>query len=396
MLNEAYRILDKIYREKAYVGIALNQGLQEVSEGERAAVTQTVYGVLEKSAMLDYAIGCLCPKRPKPAITVLLRIGLYRLFYGDMPSYAAVNSTVDLAKEVGKGAQAGFINAVLKGWENVPIPKDEDLRLLYYTGKPLWYIRAMKHDYPQDYRKILSATPPIETHVRGQIERGRRTPYGAYVGNNVLRRADPRSFAVQSLGSCAIADAVGVKDGDNVLDACAAPGGKAVNLAGQAKCMVTACDIHPHRVDLIARYASKYRADNVTAICADATEYHAQWEGRFDRVLADVPCSGTGVVFSKPDILLEPPNLDTLHPLQDQILANVSRYVKQGGTLVYSTCSLLKCENDERVAAFLSAHDFTAELIMPKVPFVKTTYGVQLLPDRSDTEGFYYAVLRKN
>jgi len=394
MLKHVYNVLDQVYRKGAYVGIALNEELSTLT-ADKPAITQTVYGVLDTNAALEYYLSKLCAKRPKPAIVILLKIGLYRLLYTQTPPYAAVSETVNLTKAVGKGAQSGFVNAVLKGYESVAIPKDEEEKLVVYSGKPSWYVRAVKADYPDCFQDILYARPTALTHVRGLKGVGTPTPYGAYVDAAQMKKVDLSKVSVQGVGSCAVVEAVGVRDGERVLDACAAPGGKTVAMASSADCAVTSCELHPHRAALIEAYVKKRRLKNVSVVQCDSTLYRAEWESAYDRVLCDVPCSGSGVVFSKPDILLNEPDLAALTELQGAILSNVSRYVTVGGTLVYATCSLLRAENDGVVARFLQEHpDFQKQDFVFRIDGAKTDCGRQILPSET-TEGFYAAVLKR-
>lgn len=393
MLRHVYNVLSRVYREGAYVGIALNHELASCG-AEGPAVTSAVYGVLEHDASLEYYISVLCATRPKPAVRVVLKIGLWQLLYGSAPDYAAVNGTVNLVKEIGKSAQAGFVNAVLKRYGTVPVPSDERTKLMLYTSKPMWYIDRVLADYPDCGRDVLYAAPRTDTHIRG-IAEGERTPYGSYINLRALKDRDPSSYTVQSLGSCAVAGALGARDGDRILDACAAPGGKSVFLAESADCRVTSCDLHPHRVELIRAYASR-RGVSLDARVQDATAFRPEWEGAFDRVLADVPCSGSGVVWSKPDVLLGTPDLASLNAVQAGILGNVSRYVKSGGILEYATCSLFSAENEAIASAFLSSHrDFTEVRVDFPLRVLRRSVGYQLLPTVSDTEGYYVVKFKR-
>ena len=159
---------------------------------------------------------------------------------------------------------------------------------------------------------------------------------------------------------------------------------------------VTACDLHAHRVELIRAYTERMRVSNVLPVQADSCVFRPEWESAFDGVLCDVPCSGSGTLSENPDIALREPDFKSLNADQKNILANCSRYVKTGGALYYSTCSLLKEENDGIVGEFLKAHsEFAREEIISPLDYVKTKFGLQFLPDTAVGAGFYVSKMRR-
>ncbi len=181
------------------------------------------------------------------------------------------------------------------------------------------------------------------------------------------------------------------------LDACAAPGGKSVLLSGKCD-HVTACELHPHRVSLIESYGKRMGVGNVDAVQKDSSLFDPAWENTFDGILCDVPCSGLGTVAENPDLALRKCEEDLigLGRVQLAILANCARYLKKGGVLYYSTCSVLPSENDGIVRKFLEAAvGYTAEETDCPLPHEKTAYGLQFLPDTAYGAGFYVAKLRR-
>ena len=202
-------------------------------------------------------------------------------------------------------------------------------------------------------------------------------------------------YTFQSVGSIAICGVV--EPCENMFDACAAPGGKSVLLAG--KCArVTASELHAHRVSLIESYAARMGTGNVTAVQADSTLFRPEWENAFDGVLCDVPCSGFGTVTENPDLPLgkTAESVAGLTPTQRAILENCARYVKRGGHLYYSTCSLFSEENDGIVAPFLAAHpEYVCCEAQSPLAHEKTACGLQFLPDTAYGAGFYIAKMRK-
>ncbi|MDE6850485.1 MAG: 16S rRNA (cytosine(967)-C(5))-methyltransferase, partial [Clostridia bacterium] len=184
---------------------------------------------------------------------------------------------------------------------------------------------------------------------------------------------------------------------ERILDACAAPGGKSVALSKKCK-QVIACELHEHRTQLIRDYAQRMGAENVTAVTADSSVFNKEFENAFDAVLCDVPCSGTGVTGENPDIKLNrrEEDIPSLNKIQSAILNNCARYVKSGGALYYSTCSVLPEENDSIAVGFLQSHpDF--ELKIPSSPLAhkQTAYGLQFLPHLSLGAGFYLTAFIK-
>ena len=218
------------------------------------------------------------------------------------------------------------------------------------------------------------------------------TPFkGVHIFKNFVRdeRFLSGDYTFQSVGSVAICNLIAPCE--KLLDACAAPGGKSVLLSKKCK-EVTASELHPHRVELINSYTSRMHVENVTAVQADSTVFNPEFDGAYDAVLCDVPCSGTGVINENPDIKLfrKEEDIASLNKTQLAILENCSRYVKAGGTLYYSTCSVLPEENDSIVYSFLQKHPEYA-LTIPESPLAHriTKFGLQFLPHISIGAGFF-------
>ena len=229
-----------------------------------------------------------------------------------------------------------------------------------------------------------------KTHVKTPID-------GNYIFENFVRDEgfDMGDYTFQSVGSIAICDCV--SPCDSLLDCCAAPGGKSVLLA--AKCgHVTSFELHEHRVELITQYKRRMGVENITELQKDSAAFDEKYEEKFDAVLCDAPCSGYGTISENPDIKLfrKKEDFAALAKTQAAVLDTCSRYVKTGGALYYSTCSVFGCENDEIVGAFLKKHgEYTLEPLDSPLPHDKITYGLQFLPDRAYVAGFYVAKLVK-
>ena len=207
---------------------------------------------------------------------------------------------------------------------------------------------------------------------------------------------DKGIYTFQSIGSVAICDMVG--NGNALLDACAAPGGKSVNLADKFD-TVTSFELHEHRVELIKDYARRMNKTNITVVCKDSSIYDEEYSEKFDAVLCDVPCSGYGVIKDNPDIKLRRTegDVEKISETQLKILETCSRYVKRGGYLYYSTCSVFKSENESVCLEFLRKHaDFAECETEPKLNHLKMKAGVSFLPDLSFGAGFYFCKFKKS
>lgn len=411
----AYRCIDDVYRKKSFSGVGLNKILSGLSPSDKPLTAKLVYGVIDKSIFLTYIIRQYA-KTVKPSVLPILQIGAYCLYFLSIPDAVAVNESVELAKAAGKGGAGGFVNAVLKNIAknktDIRYPSDKIQRLSVLYSYPQWAVRRLIEDYGEETAgQIISFEPKSDFYhirnnpyilTRAELEKqlaGNGVEYkksdGGFFVKGALNGVDKKAFVIQSLSSIFVCMASGVKKGDRILDLCAAPGGKSVFCA-QLGAEVTACDIHPHRVSLIEKYAASLNV-KLSARINDATVFNKEFENAFDIVLCDVPCSGFGVVSSKPDIKLFKTDaaISSLAQTQKKILETACRYVRRGGRLVYSTCTLFKAENGDVVNEFLSAHgNFAVEEICLDYPKIKEGY-LQFLPHRDGTDGFFIALLKR-
>lgn len=402
-LCDPYFILTKVYCG----GKFLKQAIAEtpIEPLNKARTVKICYGVLEKDVYLDYIIGANAKKSPKAAIKIILKTALYMLEFMQKHDYMVVDYAVELTKKLGKEGAAGFVNAFLRSYKLPPLPESAVERISLECSAPLWLAKKLKRSYKNEATEILSTA---SEGVCVRFERGaerylegphKKTPFeNVYLFPNFVR--DEGFFAgdytFQSVGSVAICSAI--CGGESLLDACAAPGGKSVLLSKKFK-NVTACELHAHRVELINSYSARMGASNVTAVQADSSVYNPEFGEKFDAVLCDVPCSGTGVINENPDIKLfrKESDIESLNEIQLKILENCSRYVKKGGTLYYSTCSVLPEENDSIACKFLELHPEYA-LTIPVSPLEnrKTNFGLQFLPHISLGAGFYLTAFKKS
>ena len=394
--------LTKIYRDNAYLHIVLK-------ENTNKRVKKLVMGVLEKHYELHYIADTLADKPIKSNCKTLFLLATYAFRHMNEPKNAVIKELTEALDEAGKGALKGFSVAYvnkLDGWTFCLPPKSDKRYAEVKYNLPAWLVGMYKKEFPDTFEAIINAKEYPFTHVRlgkntteedlkKACHDAVKTEVGYFVKKN--KETDLMSFLgkITYMGytSALVAEAVHPEKGQTVLDCCAAPGGKAVALA-QKGALVTACDVHPHRVDLIRDYAERMKV-GIDVFVSDATVHNAKWREKFDIVLADVPCSGFGVIGKKRDVVLNRTYDDLLRlsALQDDILENVSRYVKPGGVLVYSTCTVFSKENGDVTGAFLHRHP---EFKKEKIDLPMANDGeIRFLPDGKGTEGFYVCRMRK-
>ncbi|MBO4323190.1 MAG: hypothetical protein J5836_00865 [Clostridia bacterium] len=413
MLNtfyDSYNILNKVYVGGAFLKQALTETV--IEEKNRAKITKICYGVLDKDVALEYYLALLCDKKPKNSVKILLKIGMFAIKYLENQPYAVVDNMVKLVKKMGKGGTSGFVNAVLRKFSvcEPPYIEDEIKRLSVEYSYPEFAVKRLIKDYGKETAIEIINCDEERTTVRfcGDFDgekylqsigaKFELSPFkNTFITYNFKRNADYDKgvYTFQSIGSVAICDAVPA--GEKLFDACAAPGGKSVNLADKFK-EVVASDIHPHRVKLIEEYAARMNKPNVKAVLGDSSIYNAEYKDAFDCVLCDAPCSGYGVVKENPDIKLNRTDEDIkeLAKLQLKLLENVALYVKAGGYLCYSTCSVFKEENEEICKEFLKSHGEYKEIkTVSPLRSAESEIGKQFLPHLSLGAGFYYCLFKR-
>ena len=387
-------------------------------------LTALFYGAVERRLTLDYAACALSARSEKdltPHTRALLHIGLYQIYFMRIPAHAAVGETVALAKNKG---EAAFVNAVLRraATSSLPLPP-EGRRARYLSVKesfPLSTVRRFIELYGEaETEALLSAfnaphplsltvnTLRISVEALGErfTEAGLRWERGAYSPLTVKVWGSPPPtalpgfaeglFFVQDEASAVAALALAPREGDRILDVCAAPGGKSMAAAVLAKGKGEgfAFDLHESKLSLIKENAARLGL-SLRVAALDAVTGDASLDGTADRVICDVPCSGLGVLGKKADLRYRESG-DDLAPLGYDILCRSARYLKKGGALVYSTCTLLPEENGENVNRFLAEHkDFALEEFA--VGEAKSESGqLTLLPHKHGTDGFFVCRLRR-
>ena len=416
---KSYETLKQVYTDRTFSSLALNKTLKFCKQQDKSLITKIVYGVLDNDIKLDYVISRHVKKMPKGDVLLFLKIGAYCLMDLSIPVYTVVNDIAELSKISEDRCIVGFVNATLKSIaQNIKnfndYPSDPIERLSIEYSYPEWAFRKLIKDYGMDVAtKIVTHACDNRTTVRFSTKTDAETvskkyqvdaepspfDYAFYVKGNLPN--DNGEYTVQSLSSMAVARICGnlLKEGDNFIDCCAAPGGKSVCVKQlKPSVSVTSCDIHPHRVELINSYAQRLGVE-LESRCLDMTEYLPEYDSAFDVVLCDAPCSGFGVLNNRPDIKLFRENADIseLMKLQYAILSNCSRYVKVGGYLIYSTCTVFDNENGQNVRKFLKEHaNFVyGELKLPQFAEVNGKPYYQFLPHKDGVQGFFVAVLKR-
>ncbi len=420
-IDSAYKILSKVYQDGTYSNMAfLGERVSDMS-------TRLVYGTLEENVKIDYILSQLIEKKPQKSVLTLLKIGTYALLnLTDVPKFAIVSECVEVAKSNGKGGASGFINAVLKkvadGKYSLPKESDENYLSVTYS-KPQWFCDKLEKQYGKEVaRSILSAKSTTLEHIRINSRMAtesdvefllkknktdfKKSDVGGYIvkANDAVRHMfDKGLVTFQSPSSILAVKALGVTDGAQILDICSAPGGKAVymsELCPHGK--VVACDLYPHRVALIQKYKNRMHTPNVKAVQADACVLNEEWKDAFDFVLCDAPCSCLGTFKKHPDVFLNKDEscISELATTQRQILENAAKYLKVGGAMVYSTCTLFEEENENVVHDFLKKNvDFVLEHIsgLEKIDggkYLDNKGMIQILP-HDEYDGFFIAKIRR-
>ena len=400
---------------------------------DAALATRLCYGVLQNRLKLDFYLGQLLTgklSKLHPALRDILHLGIYQLYEMDkIPESAAVNESVTLARKYCKKQQSapGLVNAVLRnavrsrdtlrqptGWQELYSHPQPLIDLLKgYVGKQAMEpMLKANNEAPQTVIQVNTLKTDTRTLVQLLQQQNVTAQLHGWMpdclvlgstGNlEQLRAFREGLFYVQDPAAklSILCAQLPVGEDTQVLDCCAAPGGKsfAAAIAMQGGGRIISCDYYEHKARLIASGAERLGLTNITPRQQDATVFIPQWEDAMDCVIADVPCSGYGIIRKKPDIRYK--NLSEmakLPQLQWQILSNQARYVKRGGTLLYSTCTLAWAENEGMVERFLKEFpDFYLEnLELPEV-FPKNETGMlALIPGQHDTDGFFIAKLRR-
>lgn len=414
----ALEVLLEVTERKQYSHLALRGALEKyqyLEKQDRAFLTRLVEGTVERMLELDYIIGSFSSvpvHKIKPVIRALLRMSVYQMKYMDrIPDAAVCNEAVKLASKKGFSGLKGYVNGVLRGISRKMGELEyPDLSVKYSI--PRWIVDQWTEEYGEELAvKMLESqyeerpvTVRVNLHRISREALERRLVFeGASVqkiegldcalsisGYDYLAALPSFReglFQVQDVSSMLAAQKAGPKEGDYCIDVCAAPGGKSLHMAELMKGtgMVEARDLTEYKVQMIQDNIARSGMENIRAVQWDATVTDSASIGKADVVLADLPCSGLGVLNKKRDLKyrMTPEQQGELVVLQRQILKTVQQYVKPGGTLVYSTCTVHKAENEENTAWFLE-----------HFPFILREQ-IQMIPGRDPWDGFYIAKMER-
>ena len=422
----ALATLDRVMRDKSYSNIAVDTVIrrENLSGKDRSLFCVLVYGVIERRLTLDYLIDALSDlpaEKIEPTTRNLLRLGLYQLRFLDrVPDHAAVSETVNLAPR----RTRGFINAILRSYlrqrDTLTLPKKEDgviryLSILY--SYPEEFCEKLVSEFGEDTaEEILVAfeNPPSLTLRANTLKISRESllaflaekgfevaptenaPHGIRVKNASLAELglEEGLFFVQDEASQIASAALDAKKGDTVYDICACPGSKSFGaaLAMENEGSITSFDLHENKLSLVEKTAKRLGITILTTAARDGRDLDETLLESADRIICDVPCSGFGVVAKKPEIRYKDlASCEALPRIQYDILNTACRYVKKGGTLVYSTCTIFSEENTNNVQRFLSEHP-AFSLTPFKVGNLSVPDGqITLLPSTHGTDGFFIA-----
>lgn len=429
----ALTALERCRRDRAWSNASIDNVIRkyELDRRDAALASRLCLGVLQNTALCDFYIDSVCTSKLEPKVRDILRMGVYQLLCLDkIPARAAVNESVALCKKTGYGRASGLVNAVLRrlvaNAEKLPeIPNKGSASYLHIKySHPLWLCERIVKDHGYDFAEGFfaanNAQPKLTIQVNtlkvtaADYERAltrREIEYGAFPelsgclelhGGNVteLLGYDEGLFYVQDRAARAAVEIASLKPDMKVLDACAAPGGKsfAAALAMNNTGSILSCDIHEKKLSLIRSGAERLGISVISTRTADARIEKTEWRESFDAVIADVPCSGMGVIRKKPEIRCKSAEeIAGLPETQLRILSNLAGTVRKGGTLLYSTCTVLREENEDIVRAFLKENK-NFELVPYVLGELKSENGMHTFwPHIDGTDGFFAAkMIRKN
>lgn len=447
----ALAVVTEVTEKGAFINKVLGDVLakyQYLEKRERAFITRTAEGTLEHLIEIDYILDQFSKvkvRSMKPVIRGILRISVYQLKYMDsVPDRAVCSEAVKLAVRKGFSGLRGYVNGVLRniarGLDGIVYPEDRKKELSVRYSCPEWIIELCQKDYGEEATetmlKSFQEKPALTVRccrnrisveeLRRRLEQeGVKTEIHPYLscalrlsGYDYLESLESFNeglFAVQDVSSMLAGELAAPGRGAKILDVCAAPGGKALHAAEKLfladaslsdpneRGMVEARDITEYKTELIRENIERSGLTNIKAVCRDALVFDPSWKEKADIVIADLPCSGLGVIGRKPDLKyrVTSEGIRELAELQKKILSCVQKYVRPGGILLYSTCTVSRAENSENVEWFLQQYpQFTVEDIKdslcPELRTALTDRGcLQLLPGIHKCDGFFIARMRR-
>lgn len=434
----AYQALYDVLEKDAYANITLQSimGKYTLKKEESHLLTELVYGVLRKYNYLLWIISQMSKqplKKLHPSVRILLCISLYQLLYlTRIPESAAVNESVKIAKKLTHQGNVRFINGLLRNYlrqkETIVIPSETENPLLHDELTyclPGWLIQRWEKEWGRDKAlaifSALNETPCMTIRVNS-LKTTKEDFMKQLADNGIeaedipglkegltIRKGASQFFThllasgeayVQSASSMVPVHVLEPKAGETVLDMCAAPGSKTTQMAEWMKNegTIDAWDLYPHKISLIKKNAKKEGITIIHAGARDSSKPMPQVNGKYDKILLDAPCSGLGVLGHKAEIRWrrQEADLEAFPPLQQKLLTCAASYLKSGGTLVYSTCTLNRAENEDMIRCFLSEHPEFEPVDFTLSDTQTSEHGIMTLwPDEWDSDGFFVAKLKK-
>ena len=422
----AIRIIESILLNKGSLSTQLARKQADVKAEHVPQLKEICFGVSRYYPQLNsFALHMLDkPFQEKDFdVYAAILVALYQIEYMDTPEHAAVNEAVESAKLIGKPWAGKLVNAILRRYlrEAVDIKAIlKDMPSVAHSH-PKWILKRFKKHWGNSFEQIVEANnarPPMclrvnlsrvsrETQMQKLSQQGIESEEGVFSESAIYLK---QAASVQSLpgffdGDMSVQDEaaqlsasiLSVKEGEKVLDACAAPGGKTGHLLESADIHLTAIELEPWRLSKIEENLERL-GFNAELICADSGDLDTWWDNvAFDKILLDVPCSATGVIRRNPDIKVnrKPADIDELISIQKTLINNIWLTLKPGGKLLYATCSVMPEENEHQMAEFLSRTPDAKEIQLDVEWGQKVSHGIQLLPKQNSHDGFYYCLIEK-
>ena len=419
--EQALKILYKIEKEQAYSNLVLNEEINKnrknLENKDISLISEIVYGVTTWKLTIDEIIKKHSKiKLKKISIWILniLRMGIYQIIYLDkIPKSAAVNESVNLAKRYGHNSSSNYVNAILRKVEKTDYEefyqiKDNIERISKTTSMPIWIIQELlKNNSIEKVEQIcknLNKKPKLTIRINNlkttkqdimQKIECKETEEEDFLILEKAKNIENMDlfkqglFTIQDISAGQTAKILDPEPNDNILDACSAPGGKTTYIAElmKNKGKIEAWDIHEHRTKLVNQNANRLGIKIIETKVKDATIYDEKLNEKFDKILLDVPCLGIGVIKRKPDIKWQrkKEDIEEITKIQQKILENCSKYLKKGGVLIYSTCSILKEENENIINNFINKNNSFK---------IEKNSIINILPDE-EKDGFFICKLQK-
>ena len=426
--NLALAVLEDVFVNQAYSNIALNKHLKgsKLSAADKGLVTEIVYGTVARKLTLEWYLSHFIQDRDKLDnwLYILLLLSAYQLRYLDkIPNHAVVNEAVELAKARKKGSEK-LVNAVLRrilreGWPDIDSIKRKNKRDSIAYSLPVWLVSKLKEEYGEERAQAIFESLLVRNkasirvtdlsrkeEIKAVLEAsdsplavsGLVKEQGHFAGHDLFSEG---AITIQDESSQLVAPTLNLQGHEQVLDACAAPGGKTAHMASYLTSgKVTALDLYDHKLDLIQENAQRLGvADQVQTQKLDARKVH-EFFGRdsFDKILVDAPCSGIGLLRRKPDIKYNKETADftSLQEIQLEILGSVCQTLRKGGIITYSTCTIVSEENFQVVEAFLESHpEFEQVKLEHECKDILKDGCILITPELYESDGFFISQFRK-